>query len=252
MKTNVIYNEDCLKTLERLPDNSVDIVITSPPYNMNLRIRKGEYTSRQIVKEFSTKYDNFDDNLPIEKYYEFHSKVLKELLRVSDLIFYNVQIVTGSKRAVFKLIGDLRDNLKDIIIWDKGHGQPSMQKQVLNKRTELLLIFEKDYPISRQFRKRGNFDRGTLDDLWLIPRDMKRKDISHKATFPRKLVARILENFSRPNDIVYDPFIGIGTTAMVAHDMGRRYIGSEINKDYVDYAEKILSKGDTFWTTKNT
>ena len=97
MKTNVIYNEDCLKTLERLPDNSVDIVITSPPYNMNLRIRKGEYTSRQIVKEFSTKYDNFDDNLPIEKYYEFHSKVLKELLRGSDLIFYNVQIVTGSK-----------------------------------------------------------------------------------------------------------------------------------------------------------
>ena len=174
------------------------------------------------------------------------------MLRVSDLIFYNVQIVTGSKRAVFKLIGDLRDNLKDIIIWDKGHGQPSMQKQVLNKRTELLLIFEKDYPISRQFRKRGNFDRGTLDDLWLIPRDMKRKDISHKATFPRKLVARILENFSRPNDIVYDPFIGIGTTAMVAHDMGRRYIGSEINKDYVDYAKKILSKGDTFWTTKNT
>ena len=135
MKTNVIYNEDCLKTLERLPDNSVDIVITSPPYNMNLRIRKGEYTSRQIVKEFSTKYDNFDDNLPIEKYYEFHSKVLKELLRVSDLIFYNVQIVTGSKRAVFKLIGDLRDNLKEILIWDKGHGQPSMQKQVLNKRT---------------------------------------------------------------------------------------------------------------------
>jgi len=241
METNIIYNEDCLKTLERLPDDSVDLVITSPPYNMNLRIRKGEYTSRQIVKEFSTKYENFNDNLPIEKYYEFHSQVLKELLRVSDLIFYNIQVVTGSKRALFKIIGDFADNLKDIIVWDKGYGQPAMQEQVLNRRTELLLVFEKDYPISRQFRKRGKFKRGTLEDLWLIPRDLKRnKDINHKATFPKDLVAKILNNFSEPNDIVYDPFMGTGTTTQVAHEMGRRYIGSEINKDYVDYAKENI------------
>ena len=157
MKLNKIYQEDCLSTLKKMKDDSVDVVITSPPYNMNLRIRNGKYCSRQIVKEISTKYTEFSDNLPIEEYNEFHTNVLKELLRVSDLIFYNIQIVTGSKRSIFKMIGEFSENLKEIIVWDKGNGQPAMQQQVLNRRTELILVFEKDYPISRQFRKRGEF-----------------------------------------------------------------------------------------------
>ena len=66
MELNKIYNEDCLKTLGKMENDSVDLVITSPPYNMNLRIRKGEYCSRQIVKEISTKYADFDDNMPID------------------------------------------------------------------------------------------------------------------------------------------------------------------------------------------
>ncbi len=102
---NQIFNEDCLQTLARLSVDSVDLVITSPPYNMNLRIRNGAYCSRQITKEFSTKYDGFSDNLPIAEYYELHASVLRELLRVSPTVFYNVQIVTGSKRAIFKLLG---------------------------------------------------------------------------------------------------------------------------------------------------
>ena len=61
MKLNKIHCEDCLVTLKEMKDNSVDLVVTSPPYNMNLRIRNGEYTSRQIVKEMSSKYDDFDD-----------------------------------------------------------------------------------------------------------------------------------------------------------------------------------------------
>ncbi|MCY3997756.1 MAG: hypothetical protein OXC92_05740 [Flavobacteriaceae bacterium] len=87
---NKIYNEDCLKTLSRIPSNFLDCIITSPPYNMNLRIRDGKYCSRQIVKEFSTKYHGFADNMPIEEYNAFHTKVLTELLRVSKVIFYNV------------------------------------------------------------------------------------------------------------------------------------------------------------------
>ena len=94
---------------------------------MNLRIRRkkgegeyengawGEYTSRQIVKEFSSKYEHFDDNLPIEEYNALHTRILNELLRVSPLVFYNVAIVTGSKRSVFKMIGDFNEQLKDII-----------------------------------------------------------------------------------------------------------------------------------------
>ena len=69
---------------------------------MNLRIRNGEYCSRQIVKELSTKYENFADNLDIDSYNKFHTEVVQELIRVSDLVFYNIQIVTGSKRSVLK------------------------------------------------------------------------------------------------------------------------------------------------------
>ena len=119
--TNKIYNESCLETLKKIPDNFIDLVITSPPYNMNLRIRNGVYCSRQIVKEISTKYDGFADNMPIDEYYKFHSNIMRELLRVSNLVFYVVQVVTGSKRALFKLMGEFNENLKDIIIWDKKY-----------------------------------------------------------------------------------------------------------------------------------
>ena len=81
---------------------------------MNLRIRDGQYCSRQIVKEISTKYNNFSDNLPIDEYFKLHSRIIDELLRTSNRIFYVIQIVTGSKRAIFKMIGKYSENLKDI------------------------------------------------------------------------------------------------------------------------------------------
>jgi site-specific DNA-methyltransferase (adenine-specific)/modification methylase len=234
-----IFNESCLETLARLPDGSIDLVVTSPPYNMNLRIRNGEYTSRQIVKELSTKYAGFSDNMPIEEYYEFHKKVLEELLRVSNLVFYNIQIVTGSKRAIFRLIGHFAESLKEIIVWDKGNGQPAMQEQVLNRRSELILVFEKDYPISRQFRQ-APFKRGTLDDVWLIRRERKKGVTNHGATFPEELIRKILENFSTEGDLVYDPFLGTGTTAIVSKKMRRRYLGSEISEEYFEISRTKL------------
>jgi site-specific DNA-methyltransferase (adenine-specific) len=246
MKLNKIYQEDCLSTLKKMKDDSIDLVITSPPYNMNLRIRNGKYCSRQIVKEISTKYTEFSDNLPIDEYNKLHSDVLRELLRVSDLIFYNIQIVTGSKRSIFKMIGEFADNLKDIIVWDKGYGQPAMQNQVLNRRTELILVFEKDYPISRQFRKRGKFARGKLDDIWEIKRE-RSKGESHGAIFPQELVSTILENFSEEGDIIYDPFMGTGTTAVVAKQLKRKFIGSEISQKYIDIAEERIKKSNSLF-----
>ena len=235
----MIFKESCLETLARLPNDSIDLVVTSPPYNMNLRIRNGEYTSRQIVKELSTKYAGFSDNMPIDEYYDFHKEVLEGLLRVSNLVFYNIQIVTGSKRAIFRLIGHFSDSLKEVIIWDKGNGQPAMQEQVLNRRSELILVFEKDYPISRQFRS-APFKRGTLDDVWVIKRERKKGVTNHGATFPEELIRKILENFSAEGDVVYDPFLGTGTTAIVSKKMGRRFLGSEISEEYFEISRSKL------------
>ena len=239
MKKNYIYNECCLKTLKNLKDNSVHTVITSPPYNMNLRIRNGKYCSRQIVKELSTKYDDFADNLDINFYNVFHSNVLSELIRVSNLVFYNIQIVTGSKKSVFKMIGDYADYLKDIIVWDKGHAEPAIHSGVLNKRTELVLVFAKENSISRKFYN-AEFERGSLSDLWFIPKE-KAQTEKHKAIFPKKLVQTIIKNFTKENDLIYDPFMGLGTTAIVAKSMNRQYIGSEISKEYIELAMKRIN-----------
>ena len=235
---NKIFNESCLNTLARMSDDSVDLVITSPPYNMNLRIRDGKYCSRQITKEFSTKYDGFSDNMPIAEYFDFHLRVIKELLRVAPIVFYNVQIVTGSKRAVFKLLGELNEYVKDIIVWDKENAQPAMSEGVLNRQYELIIVFAKRDAISRKFNY-CNFERGTLNDVWRIKRGKKVTNL-HGATFPEELVEKILTNFSRERDVVYDPFMGTGTTAVVCEKMNRRFIGSEIITSYVEVAKERL------------
>jgi site-specific DNA-methyltransferase (adenine-specific) len=240
IELNKTYNEPNLETLKRIPDNSIDLVLTSPPYNMNLRIRNGKYCSRQITKEFSTKYEGFDDNLPIDEFYNLHSSIIRELLRTSSIIFYNIQIVTGSKRAFFKIIGEYSDYLKDIFIWDKGFGQPAMGKNVVNRRTELLLIFDSKNAISRQFEK-CNFDRGTLEDIWLIKRG-KKIDKSHSAVFPEELADKVIQLFSNKGDIVYDPFMGTGTTAVSAIKNDRNFIGSEISTEYCSITNERIKK----------
>jgi len=153
--------------------------------------------------------------------------------------FYNIQIVTGSKRAFFKIIGELSDYLKDIIIWDKSYAQPAMAQKVLNRRSELVLVFDAQNAISRQFQK-ANFERGNLDDVWAINRGRKVVN-SHSAVFPEELVKTIIENFSNPGDLIYDPFMGTGTTAVVAKKLNRNYIGSELTKHYFDVIEQRLN-----------
>ena len=228
MEINKVYNENCLDTMARMEDNFIDLSITSPPYNMNLRIRNGKYCSRQIVKEFSTKYEGFTDNLTIDKFYNLHYEILKELLRVSKIVFYNFQVVTGSKRAFFKIIGKFSNEIKDIIIWDKINAQPAMQSDVMNSQNEIILILG-DNPISRKFTN-SYFKRGNLSNVWKIK---KAKKISkkHSAIFPEELVDKIIKNFSKENDLVYDCFLGIGTTAKMAKVNNRNFIGSEISKE---------------------
>lgn len=235
MQDGVIHNESCLETLSKMSDDSIDLVITSPPYNLRRRVSKGKLISRgNDTPKNVAKYTEFTDDLPTEDYLDFHSKVLSECLRVSERVFYNIAVVAGSKQALFQMIGTYAEYLKDIIIWDKGHGEPAVQEGVLNRQFEFILVFEKDYPISRMFRKNVHFNRGTLSDVWMIPREKHVE--SHGAVMPTRLVRTILDNFSAEGDLVYDPFMGSGTTAVVCKEMRRNWIGSEINPDYVKIA----------------
>ena len=230
---------DCLEGLKNLPDNSIDMVLTSPPYNMRTRIRDGEYTTREKSEHFSKKYKYFGDDLSIEEYYEFHKNVLTELLRVSKIVVYNYQTVTGSKEAFFKLIGDFSPYIKDVMIWNKG-GQPAMHEHVLNSCYEFVVIFENDGKKGRAITN-SYFARGTQNNI--IGGFQKNNNIEgHGACFPLGFAKKLISLFSKEGDLILDPFMGSGTTAVAAKQTNRNYIGFELVEDYVKVAEERILK----------
>ena len=238
IEINRIYNECCTETMKRLPDKSVDLVVTSPPYNMRTRIRNGQYTTREQSSHFSKKYKYFHDAMSIGDFYEFHSGALKEMLRVSKIVCYNFQLVTGSKEAFLKMMGDFNKDIKDIIIWDKGSGQPSMHENVLNSCYEMILVLEDDAKCGRMIQN-AKFKRGEMSNMLRIGRPAQVSS-SHGAIFPDKLPYELINAFSDEGNLVYDPFIGIGTMARMALLSNRNYIGSEISEEYYKIAEKLI------------
>lgn len=235
---HVLLHGDCLTELDNIPDNEIDVILTSPPYNMNLRIRNGKYCSRQIVKELTTKYQNFPDNLPMDEYYEFNKKVVEKCLAKAGLVFYNAQFLTGNKVALYRLIGHFADKLKEFIIWDKCNAQPAIGQGVMNSQFEVLLVFSNDTPESRKFSQ-ARFDRGTLSNLWQIKRG-KKLAANHGAVFPEALAEQVILNFSSPGQVICDPFMGTGTTGAVAVRHGRRFIGIENDIDYFEFAKERI------------
>jgi site-specific DNA-methyltransferase (adenine-specific) len=233
---------DCLERMREIPDGSVDLILTSPPYNMNLRIRNGKYCSRQLVKELTTKYNNFDDNLPMDDYYEFNKKVINECLRVSDLTFLNVQFLTGNKPALFRLIGEFHKEIKEFIIWDKVNAQPAIGSGVLNSQFECLIVLQVSAPESRSF-KCANFMRGELSNVWHIKRG-KKAHKSHGAVFPVELAEKVISNFTAEGDVVLDPFMGTGTAGVVAKSLGRSFIGIELDEDYLNISKERIGESN--------
>ncbi len=240
-----LIHGNCLDEFAKLADQSVNLIFTSPPYNMNLRIMKGRYTFRPGLsakqKEFTTKYSSFNDALTMDDYYWFTNQVIKECLRVSDLTFYNVQFLVGNKTALFEIIGTFAENLKEIVIWDKVNSQPAIHAGVMNSRFETILVFQSDKvkAMSREFTT-GQFQRGTLENLWTFPR-ARSKNKNHKAVFPLALAEHIITNFTKEGDVVLDPFMGTGTTGIACARNNRNFIGIELDEDYFNYAKHAIN-----------
>ena len=236
-----LYNGDCLEVIPKI-NNENNVIITSPPYNMNLRIRNGKYCSRQITKEISTKYNNYSDNLTLDEYFEFNKSIIDKYLEFCPLMFYNIQMVTGNKPALLRLMGHYHDKIKEIIIWDKINSQPAIRDGVMNSQYEFILVFDKYNSMARRFEN-ANFDRGTLSNVWKIKRDKPIK--GHKATFPKQLVEKIITNFMDPGQVIIDPMMGTGTTGIVAKKLGYDFIGIELDEEYFNIAkERIKNEGN--------
>ena len=222
-----LYNCDCLEILQQMIEQNrkVDAIITSPPYNMNLRVHSGKYMSRWGWKgnigHFSHKYKNYKDDLPMDKYFEFQDEFISKALQVTDLLFYNIQMITGNKVALFQLLGKYADKIKEVIIWNKCHGQPAMQTGVLNSQYEFIIVFQNSKPYNRSFDYSG-FARGTETNVWDIKRE-RNKFI--KAGFPRELIKRILNDFVPKGSTILDPFMGSCTCGLVCQELGYDFIG---------------------------
>ena len=237
-----LINDDCMSVMRDYPDNYFDACITSPPYNMNLRInaRGNGYCSRQIVKELSSKYKNFNDNLPMEKYEDFLRNYVQEMLRISSVVFLNLQIITGNKPALFRFFGHFADQIKELIIWDKCYSQPAIGDGVLNSRFELIVVLGGN-SIARAF-KNPQFKKGSLDNIWQI-RPNKSKNAEHKASFPLELTQQIIKNFLPKSGKIIDPFLGTGTTGIAAYyaQMGE-FVGVELDADYFSAAKARINQ----------
>ena len=240
-----LYQGDCLEVMKQIPDKSVDCIITSPPYNMNLRVMNGRYKSRATwdghTKEFSTKYSNYNDDLPMNEYFEWQKKFIELALQKTNVLFYNIQLITGNKVALLSLLGCFADKIKEIIIWNKISAEPAINTGCLNSQFEFIFVFDDTKAITRRFDN-ANFKRGTVSNVWNIKRERNKNT---KAGFPTALVEQILTNFTKENDVVLDPFMGSGTTGVACKHLNRNFIGIELDPNYFVIAKNRIENEPT-------
>lgn len=241
-----IYNVDCLAGMKQMVADSVDLVITSPPYNFGLRLHTGKYTRWTPGETFgytglpANRYDNrMRDALSMDDYYAWQCQCIDEMLRVSKgPVFYNIMMITGNKVALLKLMGHYSDHIREILIWDKMSSEPAMHEGVLNREFEFVIVFDKHDCKGCQFPVM-NAERGTLSNVLRIG---KNRSTKHRAAFPVLLPQTLIHYLAPQGGVILDPFLGSGTTAIAAIKEDRHYIGFEINEEYFYDAEKRIKE----------
>ena len=248
---NEIFLGDCLKLLKSLPDESVDLIVSSPPYNLGK-----EYEAKQAL----------------EIYLQEQTLVLRECTRIlksTGSLFWQIGAFSNKGMLIpldirfFPILESCGLIPKNRIIWARQHGLHARKK--FSCRHETLLWFTKsdDYifnldairvPQKYQNKKhyRGN-RKGELScnpdgknpgDIWLF-RNVKHnheEQTIHPCQFPEDMIARIILSTTNKNDIVFDPYMGSGTVAVVAQDYERNFIGTELEPKYHQVALRRLSK----------
>lgn len=233
---NKIMQGDCLEKMKQLPDNSIDLIVTSPPYNlknstgngMSVNTRTGKWAGAALQKG----YKDYDDCMPHDKYVKWQNDCLKEMYRLlkdDGAIFYN-----HKRRVQNGLIQDRDDILKglpvrQIIIWKRKGGINFNPGYFLPTHEVIYLIPKPDFKLKPKANAYG--------DVWEFTQEMKNE---HPAPFPIALIDRIISSTNA--EIVLDPFMGSGTTAIAALMNKRSYLGIELSKEYCEIAEKRISK----------
>lgn len=243
MKLNVIYNESNLLTMSRMQSQSIDLIITSPPYN--------------IIRPNSTDrgYDVYKDGMSNEEYIDWTLDMFKEFERclVTDgIVLYNMSYGTENTILMSLVVADIIRKsdftLADIIVWKKKSATPNNVSH--NKTTrivEYIYVFcRKDefhtFNCNKKKLKERESGQAIYENVYNFisaPNNDGSTDLN-KATYSTKLVRTLLNMYAKPNSLVYDPFMGTGTTAVACIIDGHDYIGSEISDKQCAYAEKRI------------
>ena len=237
MEINKIYCESNLETMARMPDNFVDIVVTSPPYNLG----KGR------LYDGGNNYDQYDDNLSKEDYFKQTKIWIDELLRVTKYhIFWNVQEVSGNKGIVQFILNNYSAYLKETFIWAKTNPAPHIVETMTSLGYEYIFCISKDNPDSRKFNycnfSNRNGGNDVQSNILIKPSNSGNLETKgHSFAFGDWMPNHFINYFSKEGDLIYDPFMGTGTTAKSAHIYKRNWIGSEMSKEYVDLANKRIN-----------
>ena len=229
--------------LKQLPDNCVDLIFTSPPYN------------------FGLDYGEHKDGVDWNQYFDKLFKIFNECIRITKYggrIVINVQPLYSDFIPIHHIISDFFMKNKMIwrneILWEKNNynakytawgSWKSPSNPYLKYTWEFVEVFSKgDLKHPGDPSKIDITDREFkewVNAKWSIAPERSMKHFGHPAMFPEKLAERVIKLFSFQNDIVLDPFNGVGTTTKVAKKFNRHFIGLDVSEDYVKIARKRLN-----------
>lgn len=224
---------DCLTELYKIESNTIDLVVTSPPYNKNFWTRNKEQGSFKRV----IKYDTITDSLSPDEYVKQQKEVLNELIRVikpTGSIYYNhIDIFHKHNTIHPSYVYDY--NIKQIIVWDRGN-TPKLSNTYFLPTTEWVFWIKKSWDAIPYFNKSKCQHK---KNIWRINRE---QDQSHPAPFPEELVENIVKSSCPDGGLILDCYNGSGTTAVVAKKNSMDYIGIEISEQYIQMTkDKIMN-----------
>lgn len=244
---NEIIHGDCIEEMKRFPDNSVDLIFADPPYN--LQLPKNKKLLRENGTEVIPVSDSWDKFESYEEYDNFTENWLRECQRVLKIT--GTIWVMGMYHNIFrvgKIMQDLGLWFLNDVIWVKIDAMPNFNGRRFTNNHETLIWAVKNkncksYTFDNGFLKQLNGGKQMKDTDWVfgLCRGQERlKDENgikaHPTQKPLKLIQQVLFSASKKGDLVLDPFMGTGTTAVVAKALDRNWIGIEKEKKYVDLA----------------
>jgi site-specific DNA-methyltransferase (adenine-specific) len=230
-----LYNGDSLKLLRRVPTESVDLVFADPPYFLS----NGGMTckSGQMVRVDKGRWD---ESQGVDADFRFQAAWLKEcqrILKPNGSVF-----VSGTRHNIFSVgfaMQRLGYKLLNDIVWYKRNPPPNLACRYFTHTSETILWAARDersrWTFNYQLMKRLNGGK-QMKSLWSIlpPNKAEKAEGKHPTQKPVELLERIILAASHPGDLVLDPFCGSGTTGLAASRLGRRFVGIELDPEFVD------------------